>query len=118
MKRYIASPVKNNRFNKSAPKRRQFPGAWQRLARGPDRELAASHAIAAIQAFVAGAAANGDMSAGVAGRGVALHAPGRRIDGIQTIFRPGDGCCRNFSSFSRGGVAGRGMSFGYDTDIA
>src|SRR5215475_13131027 len=47
---------------------------------------AAAHAIAAIEAFVAGAAADRDMTAGVASRGVALHAPGSRVDGIQPVI--------------------------------
>jgi hypothetical protein len=35
--------------------------------------LAATHAVAAVQTFVTGATANGYVSAGIAGRRVALH---------------------------------------------
>ena len=50
--------------------------------------LAATHAVAAVEAFVAGSAADGDVSAGITGRGVALHAPGGCVHGIQTVLRP------------------------------
>ena len=46
------------------------------------RVLAATHAVAAIQAFVTGAAADGDMAAGITGRRVALHVLRRCVHGI------------------------------------
>ncbi len=48
--------------------------------------LTAAHAVSAIQAFVAGAAAYGDMSAGIAGRCIALHALGGCIHRIQSFL--------------------------------
>jgi len=38
--------------------------------------LATAHAVTTIQAFIAGAAADRDMAAGVTGGSIALHAPG------------------------------------------
>ena len=50
--------------------------------------LAATHAVAAVQTFIAGTAANGYMTAGIAGRGVALHILSSHIHGINaTRFR-------------------------------
>ena len=62
-------------------KNRPEMGRKGRAADGPaDREcLAAAHAIPAVQAFVTGAAADGDMAAGVACRGIALHTTGSRV---------------------------------------
>lgn len=48
--------------------------------------LTAAHAIAAIQTFIAGTTANGDMSAGVTGRCIALHAFSCCIDRIHAYF--------------------------------
>lgn len=55
--------------------------------------LAAAHAVAAVQAFVAGAAAYGNMSAGVAGWGIALHAFGGCIHRVEAaaVLRAGGG---------------------------
>ena len=47
--------------------------------------LTATHTIAAIQAFVAGAAADGNVAASIAGRCVALHAPRRCVDGLKPV---------------------------------
>lgn len=54
------------------------------LERGPTCKiyLAATHAVTAIEAFIAGSAADGNMSAGITGRGIALHALRGCIDGI------------------------------------
>ena len=49
-------------------------------------QSAAPHTIAAIQAFIAGAAADGDMTTGITGRGIALHASGGCVDGIQAVI--------------------------------
>jgi len=61
---------------------------------------AAAHAISAVQAFVARAAADRDMAAGVACRGVALHAAGSRVNGVQAVFSSGGGDSRRFGGFS------------------
>jgi hypothetical protein len=52
----------------------------------PQREkvLAATHTVTAIQAFVTGAAANSNVSAGVACRRIALHIFCRPVYCIQT----------------------------------
>ena len=44
--------------------------------------LTATHTIAAIQAFIAGAAANSDVAAGIAGRCIALHIFGGCVYGV------------------------------------
>ena|SRR5580658_7758569 len=70
--------------------------------------LAATHTVTAVQALVASTAPNSDMTTGVTGRGITLHAAGGGINGIQLgdFGRPGSGGI---------GVSGR---FGYDADIA
>ncbi len=45
--------------------------------------LAAAHAVATVEAFVASATPDGDMSAGIAGRRIALHAFGSCIQRIE-----------------------------------
>src|SRR4051812_3683984 len=67
--------------------------------------LRATHAIAAIQAFIAGAAADGDMSAGITGWCVALHAFGCRIYCVQSCLRLY--CSGSFGSFGWLGMACR-----------
>ena len=47
--------------------------------------LAATHAVAAVQTFIAGTAADGYMAAGIAGRGVALHAFRSSVNGVHFI---------------------------------
>jgi hypothetical protein len=49
-------------------------------------QLTAAHTITAIQTFIAGSAADGNMSAGITGGRIALHAFGGCIDGINTCF--------------------------------
>jgi hypothetical protein len=106
-KRYSDYRGKNNRFNKAAMRRRQFPEktfpSQERTV--PERDkpgwrnavrlarliyyLTTTHAVTAIQALIAGTAADGDMATGIAGRGIALHAAGGCVDGVQSVFRPG-----------------------------
>jgi hypothetical protein len=70
-------------------------------------ELAAAHAVSAVQAFITGPAADGNVSAGIAGRCITLHTFRRRIDGVQTSF-----CIRIFNRhFYRGRVHHRGCRF-------
>ena len=47
--------------------------------------LTATHTISAIQTLVAGAAAHGDMSAGITCRRIALHALSRMIYCIHSV---------------------------------
>ena len=49
------------------------------------KKLAATHAVSAVQAFVTGAAAYGNMPAGITCRCIALHALGSRIYRIQSV---------------------------------
>jgi hypothetical protein len=47
--------------------------------------LAATHAVAAVQAFIASAVADGNVTAGIAGGGVSLHAFSSAVYSIQTL---------------------------------
>jgi hypothetical protein len=47
--------------------------------------LAATHAVATIEAFVTGTTPDGDMTAGVTGRCIALHALRGRIYRVQAV---------------------------------
>lgn len=44
--------------------------------------LAATHAVTTVEAFVAGAASDGYMAAGITGRCIALHAFSSSVYGI------------------------------------
>ena len=48
--------------------------------------LTTAHTITAIETLIAGSATDGNMSAGIAGRRIALHAFGSGIDGVYTYF--------------------------------
>jgi hypothetical protein len=48
--------------------------------------LTTAHTITAIETFIAGSATDGNMSAGIAGRRIALHAFSCCIDGIYSCF--------------------------------
>ena len=61
--------------------------------------LTATHAVAAIQTFVTGAASYGDMPAYIAGRRIALHAFGCCICSIQPGFSTH--ACSCFMQFMR-----------------
>ena len=52
-----------------------------------NQDLGTPHAIPAIQTFIASAAPDGDMSAGITGRCIALHAFCRRIYSVQACLR-------------------------------
>ena len=47
--------------------------------------LTATHTVTTVEAFVAGAAADGDMSAGITGRRIALHILGSGVHGVHSI---------------------------------
>ena len=51
----------------------------------PNCSLTTPHTITAIQTFVAGSAPHGNMSAGITGRCIALHAFSSGIHSIQSI---------------------------------
>ena len=56
------------------------------IGTGTEDQLTTAHAITAIKAFIAGSAADGNMSAGITGGRIALHAFGCCIDGIYACF--------------------------------
>lgn len=56
------------------------PGTWNQI------QLTTAHTITAIKTFIAGSAANGNMSAGITGGRIALHALSGCIDGIYACF--------------------------------
>ena len=50
----------------------------------PNR-LRATHAVTTVQTFIAGTATNGDMSAGITGRRIALHVFGSGVYGTHPV---------------------------------
>ena len=56
------------------------------IGTGTYNQLTTAHTITAIKAFIAGSAADGNMSAGITGGRIALHALSCCIDGIYACF--------------------------------
>jgi hypothetical protein len=58
----------------------EMRGSWlSKTVQSIFNELTTTHTVSAVQTFITGSAADGDMSTGVAGRGIALHTFSCRI---------------------------------------
>ncbi len=67
--------------------RMEIQGSWlSKTVQNMFIELAAAHAVSAVQAFITGSATDRDMTAGITGGSITLHAFSCCIDCIQSGF--------------------------------